>query len=48
MTDTLEQRSIATFYINGEKTLWRVGWGLGEPVYHALEATRQFIKDELT
>tara|TARA_B100001971_G_C18257012_1_gene583034 strand:+ start:2185 stop:2418 length:234 start_codon:yes stop_codon:yes gene_type:complete len=41
-----EPKSIATFRINGRETQWRMGWGLGEPVYHALEDSLHFRKDQ--
>ncbi|MDP7179995.1 MAG: hypothetical protein QF824_01885 [Candidatus Woesearchaeota archaeon] len=33
----LEMEPLTTFYIKGRETMWRPGWGGGEPVYRAAE-----------
>ena len=42
----MERKAIATFYIDGKETKWRMGWGLGEPVYYSLYDQGNFIKDQ--
>lgn len=40
--EDMKPKSIATFQINGGETKWRIGWGLGEPVYYAFENSLHF------